>query len=132
MEGGESIVYTAANLFQTHTFYQPSWLSIKGGTSYSFSGVRQAQKPFSSKLQLPPHLLKPACWRRNVQTVTCLRSIGCCCSCALVDGLFKRLHMLVEGKAAEYIKQLSEPLCGPAKSKWNNKNQKVSSRVVGS
>lgn len=132
MEGGESIVYTAANLFQTHTFYQPSWLSIKGGTSYSFSGVRQAQKPFSSKLQLPPHLLKPACWRRNVQTVTCLRSIGCCCSCALVDGLFKRLHMLVEGKAAEYIKQLSEPLCGPAKSKWNNKNQMVSSRVVGS
>lgn len=88
-----------------HTFYQPSWLSIKGGTSYSFSEVRQAQKPFSSKLQLPPHLLKPACWRRSLQTVTCLRSIGCCCSCALVDGLFKRLHMLVEGKAAEYIKQ---------------------------
>lgn len=105
VEGGESIVYTAADLAQTHTFYQPVWLSIRGGTSYSFSEVGQAQKPFSSKLQLPPHLLKPACWRRSVQTVTCLRSIGCCCSCALVDGLFKRLHMLVEGKAAEYIKQ---------------------------
>lgn len=105
VEGGESIVYTAADLAQTHSLHQPAWLSIRGGASYSFSQVGQAQKPFSSKLQLPPHLLKPACWRRSVQTVTCLRSIGCCCSCAPVDGLFKRLHMLVEGKAAEYIKQ---------------------------
>lgn len=40
--------------------------------------------------------------------------------------------MLVEGKAAEYIKQLSEPLCGAAKSKSNNKNQMVSFHVVGS
>lgn len=77
----------------------------QGRHKLQFSEVGRAQKPLSSKLQLPPHLLKPACWRRSVQTVTCLRSIGCCCSCALVDGLFKRLHMLVEGKAAEYIKQ---------------------------
>lgn len=112
-------------IFSKHTFYQPAWLSIKGGRSYSFSEVRQAQKPFSSKLQLPPHLLKPACWRRCVQTVTCLRSIACCCSCAPVDGLFKRLHMLVEGKAAEYIKQALRThfvvrvrLNGIIKSKW--------------
>ncbi len=61
----------------------------------------------------------PTCWSQRaggaaLRRETCLRSIGCCCSWAPLDGLFKRLHMLVEGgKAAEYINRLSEPLCGP-------------------
>ncbi|KAA8590139.1 hypothetical protein FQN60_014073 [Etheostoma spectabile] len=36
----------------------------------------QAQKPFSSKLQLPPHLLKPACWRHSVQTASVVERRG--------------------------------------------------------
>lgn len=73
----------------------------------------------------------PTCWSQRaggaaLRRETCLRSIGCCCSWAPLDGLFKRLHMLVEGgKAAEYIKQALRTTLwsggrvnGIIKSKW--------------
>lgn len=73
----------------------------------------------------------PTCWSQRaggaaLRRETCLQSIGCCCSWAPLDGLFKRLHMLVEGgKAAEYIKQALRTTLwsggrvnGIIKSKW--------------
>lgn len=118
VEGRESIVYTVVNLSQTHTFYQPRMAIYQGRQklqcfSFFFSLIPpvlphhltlfpffflksgRRESPSASKLQLPPHLLKAARWCSDART--CLQSIGCCCSWAPLDGLFKRLHMLAEG-----------------------------------
>lgn len=134
-EGRESIVYTAANLSQTHALYQLCTDIYQGrlklqcfsfSFSLSFSSWSQADV---KALWQANYIPTPPAEGSDAQA--CLRSISCCCSWALLDGLFKWLHMLgeIEGmegcKTAEYIKQTlrttfwsSERENGIIKSKW--------------